>query len=158
VPIKCTVSSSFSKTISGNSTSTNKKAKSAATGIMKLSGFVKRSDCSDLISPRCHEVSDSYAWVTGYIHADTHPDYYWPSYYDGPISNQPKQISIPVGAPYAVRIHKPIHHFGFWKWEAGYISGMCTGRNVCTGTMTADGATITVNLHWACVSSPFGRC
>jgi hypothetical protein len=140
----------------GDSTSTTKKTKSAATGILKINGFVKRSDCSDLISPRCPEVSDSYAWVSG--RSPDNPDYYWPWYYDGPFSNQPKEISIPVGAPYAVRVHTPIDHFGFWKWEAGYISGSCTGRNLCTGTMTANGATITVNLNWACVSSPFGRC
>jgi Prealbumin-like fold domain len=160
VPIKCTVSSSFSKTISGNSTSTNKKAKSASTGIMKLSGFVKRSDCSDLISPRCPEVSDSSVRVTLYGHDQFGGPSYYPVYWYGSLNNEPRQISIPVGTPYAVLVDDPgwTGKGTFWKWEEGIIHGSCTGHVICNGTMTANGATITVDLYWACVSSPFGRC
>jgi hypothetical protein len=78
VPIKCTVSSSFSKTISANSTST----KSAATGIMKINGEVKRSDCNDvIISNRCPEVSDSRVTVTLYGHDQFGNPSYYPIYY-----------------------------------------------------------------------------
>ena len=132
--------------------------KSAAIGTLKINGFVNRSDCSDFISPRCPEVSDSNVRVTGYSQG-----LYTPIYWDGSLSNEPRQISIPVGAPYAVVVEKPYwdgttYPATFWRWEEGYIYGSCTGHNLCMGLMTTNGATITVNLHWGCVSSPFGRC
>ena len=157
VPIKCTVSSSFSKTISGNSTST----KSAANGIMKINGEVKRSDCSDIISSRCPEGSDSRVTVTLYGHDQFGNSSYYPIYWYGSLSsNEPTQISIPVGTPYAVLVDDPPWkgEGTFWKWQEGIIRGSCTGHNICNGIMTANGATITVDLYWACVGSPFGRC
>jgi hypothetical protein len=157
VPIKCTISSSFSKTTSGNSASTTK---SATTGIMKINGFVKRSDCSNIISPRCPEVTDSSVRVTLLGHDQFGNPSYYPIYWDGSLSNEPRQISIPVGTPYAVLVDDPgwKGEGAFWKWEEGIIHGSCTGHVICNGTMTANGATITVDLYWACVGSPFGRC
>ncbi len=134
--------------------------KSTATGILKINGFVKRSDCSDIISPRCPEVSDSHARVTN-VGTDQYGEHhYWPIYWEGSLSNEPRQISIPVGFPYAVLVDNPAWtgQGTFWKWESGDIQGSCTGTTICSGTMIANGATITVNLHWACVGSYFGRC
>jgi hypothetical protein len=128
--IKCTVSPSFSKTISGNSTSTTNKTKSVASGIMKINGEVKRSDCSDIISIRCPEVSDSDVRVTLLGHdQDGRPSYY-PIYWHGSLSNEPRQISIPVGTPYAVIVNDPGWKGDgtFWKWQEGIIRGSCAGH------------------------------
>jgi len=136
--------------------------KLGAIGTLKINGFVKRSDCSDFISPLCPEVSDNIVRVTNVGIDQTGMHHYWPIYWEGTLSNEPRQISIPVGAPYAVVVDDPRdfpqYPYSFWKWEEGFIYGSCTGRNLCEGTMTANGATISVNLHWACVGSPFGRC
>ena len=141
----------------GNNTSTTK---SAATGILSINGFVKRSDCSDIISNRCPEVSDSYVFVSLYGHDQFGGPSYYPVYWYGSLNNEPRQISIPVGTPYAVLVDDPgwTGKGTFWKWEEGIIHGSCTGHVICNGTMTADGATITVDLYWACVGSPYGRC
>lgn len=60
-----TKNTSSSSKSGGNNTFTTKKTKSAATGALRINGFVKRSDCSDFISPRCPEISDSNVVVTG---------------------------------------------------------------------------------------------
>ncbi len=163
VPVKCTVSSSFSKTISGNSTYTTNKTKAADIGIMKINGFVRRPDCSNIFSKRCPEVSDNDVSVTNVGIDQEGGHHYYPYYWHGELGNEPRQISIPVGMPYAVVVEKPFwdgnkYPETFWRWEAAYIKGSCTGTNLCEGTMTANGATVEVNLHWGCLGSPYGRC
>jgi hypothetical protein len=105
--------------------------KSAAIGILKINGVVKRSDCS-IISPRCPEVSDSSVRMTNIGIDQYGMHHYWPIYWDGSLSNEPRQISIPVGAPYAVVVDMPgwTGQGTNWRWEEGYIYGSCTGHNL----------------------------
>jgi hypothetical protein len=135
------------KTMSGNSSPTTK---SAATGIMKISVFVRRSTCNALIPALCPEVSNARVIVYNNLNF---PECCVHIFYAGSPTNQPTEVAIPIGHPYFITVFPiggyPMPGEGNFVWEAAYFYGSsppCVPDkpNFCGGTMTANGATVVV--------------
>jgi hypothetical protein len=169
VPIKCTVSPSFSKITSVNSTSTTTKSK-ADFITLTIKGWVKRSDCM-YVPVACPEPSNTQVTVEWYYQnpgdSTKYVDRYGTQTFNPKDGGAPNIASHSTGKGYGdygyiittkCQTNCNDAHTG-WVYEESFMSGgtgTCAGgaKNSCYSatTGTSINPTVNINFYWKCTA------